>query len=306
MKLNNSSLWKGIILAGGSGSRLYPITLVSSKQILPVYDKPMIYYPLSTLMLGGIRDVLVISTPKDLPQFRSLLGDGSKIGINLSYAEQLEPRGIAEAFLIGRDFIGDSNVSLILGDNLFYGRMDFLRQALSRKKGATVFGYPVQDPERYGVVEFDRSGRVLRIDEKPARPRSKYAVPGLYCYDNRVIRFASKLKPSARGELEITDLNNVYLKMGELRVELLGRGMAWLDTGTPQSLHEAGGFVASIENRQGLKIGCIEEVALRMGWIGPADVKKLARPMKGNDYGRYLETVVEEFDLMQAMKKGRG
>jgi len=303
MKAKGDSLWKGIILAGGAGSRLYPITLVSSKQMLPVYDKPMIYYPLSTLMLGGIRDILIISTPNDLPRFKELLGDGSRIGANFSYAVQAEPRGIAEAFLIGRKFIGKSNVSLILGDNLFYGKMDFLKKALQRRSGATVFGYPVHDPERYGVVNFDLSGKVIDIEEKPAKPKSKFAVPGLYCYDNRVVEIAGALKPSRRGELEITDVNNAYLKMGELHAELLGRGMAWLDTGTTRSLLEAGNFVASIESRQGLKIGCIEEVALHMGWIDAVQLRKLAFAMKGNEYGKYLESVVEEADLLKAMQK---
>jgi len=294
MKVSSDGGWKGIILAGGAGTRLHPITLVSSKQILPVYDKPMIYYPLSTLMLGGIKDVLIISTPKDLSRFEELLGDGSQLGARFSYAAQAEPRGIAEAFILGRKFVGGANVCLILGDNLFYGKMAFLRKALERKKGATVFGYPVQDPQRYGVVDFDASGKVLGIEEKPARPKSKFAIPGLYCYDNRVVDIAASLKPSARGELEITDVNNVYLKMWELQVELLGRGMAWLDTGTPRSLLEAGSFVASIENRQGLKIGCIEEIAFRMGWIDAVQLSKLAKAMKGNEYGSYLQSVLDE------------
>ena len=294
MNAKRDSGWKGIILAGGTGSRLHPITLVTSKQVLPVYDKPMIYYPLSTLMLGGIRDVLVISTPKDLPKFEELLGDGSRLGMSLSYAVQAEPRGIAEAFVVGKNFIGKSNVCLILGDNLFYGKMAFLRNALERKDGATIFGYPVNDPHRYGVVEFDASGKVLSIEEKPVKPKSKYAVPGLYCYDNLVVGIANGLKPSARGELEITDVNKAYLKMEALRVELLGRGMAWLDTGTPRSLLEASSFVASIENRQGLKIGCIEEIAFRMGWIDAVHLEKMAKAMKGNDYGVYLESVAHE------------
>jgi len=292
MKTKTESGWKGIVLAGGAGSRLHPLTLVSSKQILPVYDKPMIYYPLSTLMLGGIRDILIISTPKDLPRFEELLGDGSAIGANFSYAVQTAPRGIAEAFLVGRKFIGKSNVCLILGDNLFYGKMDFLRKALVRRTGATIFGYAVHDPQRYGVVDFDATGKVLSIEEKPAKPKSKFAIPGLYCYDNRVIEIAGNLKPSARGELEITDVNKVYLKAGQLQVELLGRGMAWLDTGTPQSLLEAGTFVASIENRQGLKIGCIEEIAFSMGWIDDAQIEKLAKAMKGNEYGAYLKSLI--------------
>ncbi|OGV64191.1 MAG: glucose-1-phosphate thymidylyltransferase [Lentisphaerae bacterium RIFOXYA12_FULL_48_11] len=298
MNAQTDSSWKGIILAGGAGTRLHPITLVSSKQMLPVYDKPMIYYPLSTLMLGGINDVLVISTPKDLPRFEELLGDGSSIGVKFSYAVQAEPRGIAEAFIVGRKFIGQSNVCLILGDNMFYGKMDFLRNALKRRAGATVFGYPVQDPKRYGVVEFDSTGKVLSIEEKPARPKSKFAIPGLYCYDNRVVEVAGSLEPSPRGELEITDVNKSYLKAGELHVELLGRGMAWLDTGTPRSLLEAGNFVASIENRQGLKIGCIEEIAFRMGWISVTQLEHLAMAMKGNEYGMYLKSVVDEQGFM--------
>ncbi len=301
MSVQNDDGWKGIILAGGAGSRLHPITLVSSKQILPVYDKPMIYYPVSTLMLGGIRELLVISTPKDLPRFKELLGDGSAIGVSFSYAEQAEPRGIAEAFLVGREFIGRSNVCLILGDNLFYGKMDFLRNALKRTTGATVFGYPVQDPQRYGVVEFDSTGKVLSIEEKPARPKSKFAIPGLYCYDNRVVEIAGALKPSARGELEITDVNKAYLEKGELHVTLLGRGMAWLDTGTPRSLLEAGNFVASIENRQGLKIGCLEEIAFRMGWISADQLGRLVSAMKGNEYGMYLKSLLDE----QVIESGR-
>ncbi len=286
--------WKGIVLAGGAGTRLHPITLVSSKQILPVYDKPMVYYPISILMLGGIRDILLISTPADLPRFRELLGDGKRLGINISYAEQPEPKGIAQAFVIGASFIGDSPVCLVLGDNLFYGSMTFLRNALQRREGATVFGYPVHDPERYGVVEFDATGKVISIEEKPKKPKSKYAVPGLYCYDTDVVRVARELKPSPRGELEITDVNKTYLERGTLRVELLGRGMAWLDTGTPQSLLEASNFVASIENRQGLKIGCIEEVAYRMGFIDGVQLAALVAAFKGNSYGQYLAEILTE------------
>ena len=294
MSKNRKIEWKGIVLAGGAGSRLHPITLAASKQVLPIYDKPMIYYPISTLMLGGIRDILIISTPKDLPRFEELLGDGTRLGINFSYAIQDQPKGIAEAFRIGAKFIGKSPVCLILGDNLFYGAMEFFRAALRRTSGATIFGYPVQDPERYGVVEFDKRKRVIGIEEKPKEPKSRHAIPGLYCYDNKVIQIARDLKPSARGELEITDVNKVYLKRGNLRVELFGRGMAWLDTGTPRSLIDAGNFVASIENRQGLKIGCIEEVAFRMGYIGKKDLIKLAAAFKGNEYGAYLKAIAEE------------
>jgi glucose-1-phosphate thymidylyltransferase len=293
-----SNDWKGIVLAGGAGTRLHPITQIASKQLLPIYDKPMIYYPLATLMLGGIREILIISTPHDLPRFKELLGDGSRIGMKLSYEEQPEPKGIAQAFVIGRDFIGDSNVTLILGDNLFYGKMDFLRNALTRTEGATVFGYPVHDPERYGVVDFDKAGKALSIEEKPEKPKSKYAVPGLYCYDNSVVDVCASLNPSARGELEITDVNIEYLNKGKLHVELLGRGMAWLDTGTPQSLLEAANFVASIENRQGMKIGCIEEIACRMGFITPVELKKLGQAFKNSIYGTYIEGVAE--DLMES------
>jgi len=290
----NETPWKGIVLAGGAGTRLHPITLATSKQLLPIYDKPMIYYPLSILMLGGLREILIISTPQDLPRFRDLLGDGRRFGVSFAYREQAAPRGIAEAFLIGADFIAGAPVCLILGDNLFYGDMGFLREVLRQREGATIFGYPVHDPERYGVVEFDAQGRVLSIEEKPRRPKSKYAVPGLYCYDRQVVERARALKPSARGELEITDLNRAYLAAGELRVRLLGRGMAWLDTGTPQSLLEAGNFVASIENRQGLKIGCLEEVAFRKGFIDRGRLLELAAAFKGNAYGRYLEGLAEE------------
>ncbi len=283
--------WKGIVLAGGAGTRLHPITLTSSKQLLPVYDKPMVYYPLSTLMLGGIRDVLLISTPADLPRFRELFGDGSQLGLRLQYAEQPEPKGIAQAFVIGADFIGTSSVCLILGDNLFYGSMDFLRGAMQRKTGGTVFGYRVHDPERYGVVEFDSQGRVLSIEEKPKQPKSRYAVPGLYCYDHHVTGIARALKPSARDELEITDVNKAYLARESLHVELLGRGMAWLDTGTPQSLLEASNFVSTIENRQGLKIGCIEEVAYSMGFIDRRQLERLAAALGKSDYGRYLRAL---------------
>ena len=294
MSVTDKTSWKGIVLAGGAGTRLHPVTLTSSKQLLPVYNKPMIYYPLSLLMLGGIKDILIISTPHDLPRFRELLGDGSKLGVNLSYEEQPNPEGIAQAFIIGSDFIGDSNVSLILGDNLFYGHIDFLRDALIREHGATVFGYPVSDPERYGVVEFNQDGKVISIEEKPENPKTNYAIPGLYCYDNRVIEIAKNMKPSARGELEITDLNRVYLEQGELSVELLGRGMAWLDTGTPQSMLDACNFVASIENRQGLMIGCIEEAAYRRGYIDKAQLLKLGEELGKSDYGKYLIALADE------------
>lgn len=285
---------KGIVLAGGTGTRLHPVTLATSKQHLPVYDKPMIYYPVSTLMLGGIRDILVITTPYDLPRFRALLGDGSQLGIRFEYGVQDAPRGIPEAFIIGADFIGAAPTCLILGDNLFYGDMGFLRRALAQTTGATIFGYPVHDPERYGVVEFNAAGKVLRIAEKPDRPQSRYAIPGLYCYDNRIVEVSRGLEPSARGELEITTANQWYLDRGELHVGLLGRGMAWLDTGTPQSLLEAGNFVATLENRQGLKVGCIEEVAFRMGYIDADQLKILAAEFNGNSYGAYLTRLAED------------
>ncbi len=287
---------KGIILAGGAGTRLHPITKAVSKQLLPVYDKPMIYYPLSVLMLAGMRDILVISTPEDLPKFRVLLGDGAQWGLKFSYAEQSRPEGLAQAFIIGREFIGDGGVCLILGDNIFYGH-DFqsvLRRATETQEGGLVFGYWVSDPERYGVVEFDASGKVLNIEEKPPRPRSNYAVPGLYFYDNDVVGIAASLKPSARGELEITDVNGEYLRRGRLRVQLLGRGFAWLDTGTHESLLEAGTFIQTIEKRQGLKIACVEEVAYRLGYIDAERMKDLAARMKNNQYGRYLERILRE------------
>ncbi len=285
---------KAIILAGGAGSRLYPLTQVVCKQLLPVYDKPMIFYPLSTLMLGGIREILIISTPKDLPHFRSLLGDGSQWGLRLEFAEQAQPDGIAKAFLIGADFIGDDPVTLILGDNLFYGNLDFFHRALRQEKGACIFGYKVRDPERYGVVEFDAHGHALSIEEKPARPRSAFAVPGLYVYDNQVVEICRQQKPSARGELEITDVNLTYLQRGELKVEVLSRGMAWLDTGTPSSLNEASNYMATIEHRQGLKVACLEEAAYRMGFIGRAQLDQLIGGLPENDYREYLRTVSVE------------
>jgi len=287
---------KGILLAGGAGTRLYPITQVVSKQLLPVYDKPMIYYPLSILMLAGIREILIISTPDDLPRYETLLGDGAQLGLQISYAEQPRPEGLAQAFLIGEEFIAHKPVALILGDNIFFGHglSDILQKAGKLKHGGLIFGYPVNDPERYGVVVFNKKGKAISIEEKPKKPKSNYAVPGLYFYDNGVVEIARKMKPSARGELEITDLNLAYLRRGNMRVELFGRGLAWLDTGTHESFMQAANFVQTVQDRQGLIIACLEEIAYRLGYISRKQVIELARPMIKNKYGQYLMKVAHE------------
>jgi glucose-1-phosphate thymidylyltransferase len=285
---------KAILLAGGAGTRLFPLTKIVCKQLLPIYDKPMVCYPLATLMLGGLRDVLIITTPKDLPMLRNYLGDGTQLGIRIEYAEQPKPEGIAQAFLIGAKFLGASGASLILGDNIFYGKLDFYRDALAIERGACIFGYQVRDPQRYGVVEFDAAGKAISLEEKPKQPKSHYAVPGLYVYDERVVDFCRSLRPSARGELEITDLNLLYLKEKQLHVKLLSRGMAWLDTGTQTSLLEAGNYIATIEHRQGLKIACLEEVALRTGFINQSQLSTIIDRLPKGEYRDYLQMVCDE------------
>jgi glucose-1-phosphate thymidylyltransferase len=289
-----SKMKKAILLAGGAGTRLFPLTKIVCKQLLPIYDKPMVCYPLATLMLGGLRDVLIITTPKDLPMLRDYLGDGTQLGIRIEYAEQPKPEGIAQAFLIGAKFLGASGASLILGDNIFYGKLDFYRDALAIERGACIFGYQVRDPQRYGVVEFDAEGRAISLEEKPKQPKSHYAVPGLYVYDERVVDLCRSLRPSARGELEITDLNLLYLKEKQLHVKLLSRGMAWLDTGTQTSLLEAGNYIATIEHRQGLKIACLEEVALRTGFINQSQLSRIIDRLPKGEYRDYLQIVCDE------------
>lgn len=296
---------KGIILAGGSGTRLYPVTKAMSKQMVPIYDKPMIYYPMSVLMLAGIKDILIISTPRDIVNFKELFKDGSELGVNIDYAIQEQPNGLAEAFIIGEEFIGDDSVAMILGDNIFYGQSfsEKLINAANLKDGAMVFGYYVQDPRAFGVVEFDENGKVISLEEKPERPKSKYAVPGLYFYDNSVIRKSKELKPSARGELEITDLNKVYMQEGNLSVTLLGRGMAWLDTGTHGSMLQAANFVEAVQNTQGTYIACLEEIAYRKGWISADKVIELAKPLMKTGYGKYLVDIVDEVEKQRAYKE---